>query len=135
MGMRTSNITENRPMGQNRDKNQGRDIDIGTALTTVGPPIANGSRSGASDTPMHVPTELDMSPSGPISTAPSELNDLARVISEDVRYFRDATWEITIDQADESSRNLNQVCRQLTKVTPPIYPTNTVTMMLKFEQR
>ncbi|GBP89613.1 hypothetical protein EVAR_57632_1 [Eumeta japonica] len=38
-------------------------------------------------------------------------------MSEAVMDFRGATWEAIIDRADESSRNLNQFCHQLTKTT------------------
>ncbi|GBP53842.1 hypothetical protein EVAR_42562_1 [Eumeta japonica] len=52
----------------------------------------------------------------------SELNELARVISEAVRYFCSAIWKVRINWAVESSKNLNQLCRQLTKATAPICP-------------
>ncbi|GBP27497.1 hypothetical protein EVAR_14318_1 [Eumeta japonica] len=36
--------------------------------------------------------------------------------------FRGAAWEATIDQADESSKNLNRLCRQLTRTSTPLCP-------------
>ncbi|GBP62267.1 hypothetical protein EVAR_8606_1 [Eumeta japonica] len=39
-----------------------------------------------------------------------------------VRDFRGATWKSTIDRAGESSRNLNQLCRQLIKTEAPKCP-------------
>ncbi|GBP53891.1 hypothetical protein EVAR_96569_1 [Eumeta japonica] len=38
------------------------------------------------------------------------------------RDFRGATWEAIIDRAGESARNLNQLCRQLTKTAAPKCP-------------
>ncbi|GBP42180.1 Probable RNA-directed DNA polymerase from transposon BS [Eumeta japonica] len=43
-------------------------------------------------------------------------------ISEAVRDFRGANWEATIDRAGESAKNLNQLCRQLTRASAPKCP-------------
>ncbi|GBP31069.1 Probable RNA-directed DNA polymerase from transposon X-element [Eumeta japonica] len=51
-----------------------------------------------------------------------ELNGLSRNISEAVRDFRGANWEATIDRAGESAKNLNQLCRQLTRAAAPKCP-------------
>ncbi|GBP21510.1 RNA-directed DNA polymerase from mobile element jockey [Eumeta japonica] len=51
-----------------------------------------------------------------------ELNGLSRSISEAVRDFRGANWEATIDRAGESAKNLNQLCRQLTRAAAPKCP-------------
>ncbi|GBP53955.1 Probable RNA-directed DNA polymerase from transposon X-element [Eumeta japonica] len=51
-----------------------------------------------------------------------ELNGLSRSISEAVRDFRGATWEATIDRVGESTKNLNQLCRQLTRAGAPKCP-------------
>ncbi|GBP20940.1 Probable RNA-directed DNA polymerase from transposon X-element [Eumeta japonica] len=51
-----------------------------------------------------------------------ELNGLSRSISEAVRDYRGANWEATIDRAGESAKNLNQLCRQLTRAAAPKCP-------------
>ncbi|GBP30482.1 Probable RNA-directed DNA polymerase from transposon X-element [Eumeta japonica] len=48
--------------------------------------------------------------------------DLSRNISEAVKDFRGTTWEATIVRAGESVRDLNQLCRQLTKAAAPKCP-------------
>ncbi|GBP51687.1 RNA-directed DNA polymerase from mobile element jockey [Eumeta japonica] len=49
-----------------------------------------------------------------------EFNNLAREISIVIKDFRGVTWEATINQAGENLKNLNQLCRQLTKASIPI---------------
>ncbi|GBP72157.1 hypothetical protein EVAR_49748_1 [Eumeta japonica] len=49
-------------------------------------------------------------------------NGLSRSISEAVRDYRGANWEATIDRAGESAKNLNHLCRQLTRAAAPKCP-------------